>query len=231
MKRWFYSLLMLGALMSPGPAEAPPGPPPDQVLAELKAGHARFLSGTPTRQHESKGWREKVSSAQHPKAVILGCADSRVPPELLFDQGFGDLFVIRIAGNVVEPEVAGSLEYAFEHTGSRLVVVMGHEDCGAVTAALNDYTREDLAIQLLLKHIVPALHGLPADLPQAERVQAGVYANVRQSVRELKSLPACAKAIAGGQLSIVGAVYNLHTGIIDWLDEQPVPSSPTRKEP
>lgn len=190
---------------------------PLEILRKLRDGNLRFAQGRSTRHHQDKTWRERLTTAQHPEAIFLGCSDSRVPPELLFDAGFGDLFVIRVAGNTMDLNVAASIDYAYLHTGSRLVVVLGHENCGAVTAALGDYQSEVLPIQYLLKQIVPALSHLPAG-DTTQRVSAGVEANVRQSVRELQKMAASNGAMARGELLIVGAVYDLETNQVEFLD-------------
>ena len=184
-----------------------------QTLRDLMAGNQRFVEGAVAHQHESAGWRKRLSSAQHPQAVILGCADSRVPPELVFDEGFGDLFVVRVAGHVLDVDSAASVEYGVMHTGCKLVLILGHEGCGAVTAALEDYTQEPLPIQFLLKQIVPALQALPEGPPEA-RLDAAVRANVRQAVREARSM----KPLTDQGVLIVGAVYNLHSGRVELLD-------------
>jgi carbonic anhydrase len=191
--------------------------PPLDTLRQLRDGNLRFAEDRVTRHHQSKSWRERLTTAQHPEAIIVGCADSRVPPEMLFDAGFGDLFVIRVAGNCIDLNVAASVDYAFLHTGARLVVVLGHENCGAVTAAVGDYQNEVLPIQYLLKQIVPALAQLPAGDPR-QRVQAGVYANVRQSVRELTEMGTAAELVKRGELLVVGGVYSLETNRVEFID-------------
>ena len=108
----------------------------DEAMARLLAGNERFVSGKLNHPHTAADWRKRLIGGQNPFVTIIGCADSRVPPELLFDLGFGDLFVIRVAGNVIDTDVAGSVEYGVDHLATKLVVVMGHEGCGAVTAAL-----------------------------------------------------------------------------------------------
>ena len=188
-------------------------------LARLKAGNARFVAGKPTHQHEASAWRAGLSKGQHPFAVILGCSDSRVPSELVFDQGFGDLFVVRVAGNVAATDELGSVEYAVHHLGVPLVVVLGHEQCGAVTAALGseqERSHESAAVQELLTRIQPALGDLPAGLTGAERVHAGVESNVRLVVQGLRKDPELVQAAAHG-LRIVGGVYELDTGSVRWL--------------
>lgn len=193
---------------------------PDVTLARLLEGNQRFAEGTPRHTHESLSWRHEIEEGQHPFATILGCADSRVAPELIFDQGLGDLFVVRVAGNVVDADTAGSIEYAIEHLGSPLVLVMGHARCGAVTAALELAYREldeSEEILTLLRHIVPAVRHVDAGLPVAERVQAGVEANVLNVVRELSRIPAMRRDIAAGRAQVAGSMYDLHTGRVRLL--------------
>lgn len=214
LRRCLFSFLTLGwvvttAVQIPSASGEPaPKADPKQILRELLEGNQRFLKAGVSRHHMSKSWLEQLSGAQHPRAIVLGCSDSRVPPELLFDEGFGDLFVVRVAGNVVDLDVAASVEYAVLHTGAQLILVLGHEECGAVTAALSDYHREALPIQYLLKQIVPALGDLPRNTEPAT-VSAGVDRNVRQSVLELRSLP-CFRNQPG--ILIQGAVYEIKTG-------------------
>lgn len=214
-------------------------PAASEALGELLAGNNRFAENKPQHPHTGEGWRNKLAQGQHPKAVVLGCADSRVPPELLFDQGFGDLFVIRTAGNVVDPDVIGSIEYATNELHTPLVIVLGHENCGAVTAALQAMTDRDphcdregaksgepqveveplepkalqpYDLDKLLAGIRPALENVPMDLPKGRRIESGVEANVRYSVRELRAVPNFQNRISGHRPAIIGAVYNLETG-------------------
>jgi carbonic anhydrase len=202
------------------PVEAPPKDAAE-AIERLKAGNARFAEGNTRHAHESADWRKHLVADQKPFATILGCADSRVPPELVFDQGFGDLFVIRVAGNVIAPDVLGSLAYALEHLRTPLVVVLGHQGCGAVTAALDalaDPTRKELpAIESLLKLIDPALKKVDLKLPKAERVAAGVEANARWSVQQLVGLAAARKSLIEN-VRLMGAVYLLESGVVRWLD-------------
>ena len=133
-----------------------------QALALLKEGNLRFVSSHVRHAHEAGNWRKHLKASQHPFATILACSDSRVPPELVFDQGFGDLFVIRVAGNIVDTAVLGSLQYAIRHLQTPLVVVMGHESCGAVTAAvdaLEGRGQEPRFIAALIAAIEPGLKG------------------------------------------------------------------------
>lgn len=205
-------LLAFTTAMTPAEESAPKSDP-RTVLRELLEGNERFVQGVGSRHHMSKSWRDQLSGAQHPRAIILGCADSRVPPELLFDEGFGDLFVVRVAGNVVDLDVAASIEYGVLHTGANLILVLGHEECGAVTAALGDFHQETLPIQFLLKQIVPALSGVRGQT-EPQRVSAGVESNVRQSVLELRSLPCFQSGVL-----VKGAIYEIKTGRVRLISD------------
>jgi carbonic anhydrase len=195
-------------------------PSADTALARLVAGNQRFVAGRPARGRQTAQYRSSLTTSQHPFATILGCSDSRVPVELLFDQGFGDLFVIRVAGNVAGPDELGSIEYAVQHLHTPLVVVLGHESCGAVTSALlseADRSHEAQAIQDLLTRITPALGELDPKLGPAQRVHQGVEANVRQSMKQLEATPALMQPHEGPAPEIVGAVYDLGTGKVRFL--------------
>jgi carbonic anhydrase len=204
----------------PAAAEPPvrePGFPKDaaEALARLKEGNVRFAEGKTRHAHETANWRKHLVGTQKPLATILGCSDSRVPIELVFDQGFGDLFVVRVAGNVIAPDIVGSVAYAVVHLATPLVVVMGHEGCGAVTAAvraLEGPTNEAPRIQALLELIEPGLpKTLPGDTPE-QRISAAVEANVRWSIKQLARLPDAKEALEAGKITLVGAVYELTTG-------------------
>jgi carbonic anhydrase len=161
-----------------------------------------------------------LTKGQHPYATILSCSDSRVPPELIFDAGFGELFIIRVAGNVMSPEIAGSLQYAGRHLHTPLFVVLGHTHCGAVAAAIDARvhgTRQDSRIQLLVDSILPGLTGLDLKLsPEAMNAQA-VEANVRWSMRQILETPEGRERQAAGQLKLVGAIYEIETGRVRFL--------------
>jgi carbonic anhydrase len=190
----------------------------DQALEWLLAGNERFVTGTPRHDHESIRRRMALSKGQNPFAIILGCADSRVSPELLFDHGLGNLFVIRVAGNIVSEDEAGSIEYAIVHLGTRLVVVLGHETCGAVTAALGSIDKEPRELMTLIQRIQPALGDIDRSLPMKEQVHLGVEANVRQSVAALRAIAERENLPAEERTRIVGAVYELETGRVRILD-------------
>jgi carbonic anhydrase len=205
---------------APTRTEEPAPENADEALARLLQGNERFVAGSLRATHQSADWRRGLVAAQHPFATILSCSDSRVPPELLFDAGFGDLFVNRVAGNVVDTDNLGSIEYAVDHLHTPLVLVMGHEGCGAVTAALgsaSEQTKEAKEIQELVSHILPALKGIDPKLSMKERIALGVEANVRLSVQMLQNNSDLKGKIDGGHLRIVGAVYELETGKVRWL--------------
>lgn len=204
-------------------ANPPPAAPldADEAVRRLKEGNARFAEGRTRHAHESARWRKHLVAGQKPFAALLGCSDSRVPVELVFDQGFGDLFVIRVAGNVIAEDVFGSIQYAGRHLGTRLFVVLGHEGCGAVSAALSALSGdrgEASHIRSLLRLIEPGLAGLnPASTGEA-RLRAAVEANVRWSVRQLAASPEGKRAVEEYGASILGAVYDLESGAVRFLD-------------
>src|SRR5499426_526899 len=159
----------------------------DQALARLKEGNRRFLRGRAHFPTLRKELLAELARGQHPYATIIGCSDSRVPPELLFDAGFGELFIIRIAGNVISPEVMGTLQYAAVHLHTPLFVVLGHEGCGAVQAAVamkEQDAREREHIELLLERILPGLPDRSSTLTREEQLVAAVEANVRWAMHQ-----------------------------------------------
>ncbi|MHC4150852.1 MAG: carbonic anhydrase [Planctomycetota bacterium] len=162
-----------------------------EALKRLVEGNERFSKGMAFHPHEEREWRCSLSGGQEPFAIIVGCSDSRVPPGLIFDQGFGDLFVIRVAGNVIDPDVAGSVEYGVFHLQVPLVVILGHEGCGAVTAALaseSERNQEAAEIQGLLSRIQPALLDIDRSKREDEVLTDGVEANVNWSMKQLGDL-------------------------------------------
>jgi carbonic anhydrase len=199
----------------------------EQALARLREGNQRFVDGRVRHGHEARTWRNALVADQHPFAVVLGCSDSRVPIELIFDQGFGDLFVIRVAGNVISTNVVGSIAYAVSHLHTRLLVVLGHEGCGAVTAALQAPAagQEPSSIEELVRLIGPGLRDLDPRLEGAARLSAAVQANVRWSMQQLGTIPNGRGILDNGRLTMVGAVYDLATGGVRFLDNRIPPSS------
>ncbi len=201
--------------------ETPPSRTAPEALDALKAGNRRFAGQRPIHAHQAADWRSHLIGGQQPFATILACSDSRVPPELVFDQGFGDLFVIRVAGNVIADDVVGSIGYALRHLKTRLVVVMGHEGCGAVTAALEAIDgkgNEPRFIANLLRLITPGLKALDPKLKGASRVNAGVEANVRSSMERLSTLPEARHFLDDPKYLLIGAVYELGTGRVRFLE-------------
>jgi len=193
----------------------------DDALARLMDGNARFLRGEPRyTRTPMEVLADLAQQGQRPFAAILGCSDSRVPPELIFDAGFGDLFIIRVAGNVVSPEVMGSIQYAGIHLKISLYMVLGHEGCGAVQAALAakfQGVRERSRIQLLLQNMLPGLDGIDPKLPQQQQLACAVEANVRWTMRQLLDTPEGRARMAEGRMKLVGAVCDIATGRVRLL--------------
>jgi carbonic anhydrase len=193
----------------------------EEALSSLKEGNKRFVSGNLRYPHTGKEWLKGLVKGQAPFATILGCSDSRVPPELLFDQGFGDLFVVRVAGNVVDVDVEGSIEYSVDHCGTQLIVVMGHQGCGAVTAALKsseDLKNEPNEIQRLVRSIKPIDRSAAKGLSFDEILARSVEENVKASVRTLSKTPDLAMAIDKKNVMIVGCVCDIATGTVQFID-------------
>jgi carbonic anhydrase len=197
--------------------QAEPNVTSGTVLADLKTGNAHHVRHQYQHPHETVARQRELVGGQHPHAEILSCADSRVPPEIIFDQGLGDLFVVRVAGNVATDTEIGSLEYGAEHLHIPLLVVLGHESCGAVTAAVQGGNAEGhiAALVSLIKPAVDKTRGLPGD-PIANAVRS----NVQMVVQQLRSsTPVLSELVAHGKLKIVGGVYSLQTGEVTWLNE------------
>ncbi len=197
-------------------AEAPDDvPSADAVLRELKAGNDHHVAKHYQHPHQSADRQRELSSGQHPHATILSCADSRVAPEIVFDQGLGDLFDVRVAGNVAGDSELASIEYAVAHLHTPLVVVMGHQRCGAVTAAAEAGEAEGHlpALLAMIRPAVDKARTQPGDL-----VDNAVRLNVENVVRQLRaSAPVLEPLVSGGKLRIVGAVYSLDTGAVTVL--------------
>jgi len=192
-----------------------------QAIERLRAGNARFVRSEARFPTVQKEVLAALARAQHPYATILGCSDSRVPPELLFDAGFGELFIVRLAGNVLSPEVAGTLQYAGVHLKTPLFVVLGHEGCGAVQAALAARfhgARERSRIEILLRSVLPGLDGIDPALPSHEQLAAAVEANVRWTMRQILETPEAQARQAEGVMQLVGAVAEISTGRVRFLD-------------
>ncbi len=190
--------------------------PADQAMSRLMEGNRRFAAGNQIRPRQTPARRIEVAETQKPFAVILGCSDSRVPPEIIFDQGLGDLFVIRNAGHVVDDSVLGSIEYAVEQLGVHLVMVLGHKNCGAVTAAVQGLEAA-AHIASLLKAIQPAVEKVKRQ-PSA-LLDNAVRANIIMAVARLRTnQPLLAKLALENKIKIVGAYYDLTSGEVSLLD-------------
>ncbi len=195
---------------------------PEEALNSLREGNARFFSGEPKFIAMAANARRAQIMAQTPFAVVLGCADSRVPVEIVFDQGPGDIFSIRVAGNVAEDATLGSIQYAVLHLKVQAIVVMGHEGCGAVAAAMldeSDRAQEPDHVQFLLNKVVPAVRDLPHIHDKKARMREAVIANVRLQKAEVTKDPTVAAAIASGQIQVVGAFYEIGSGAVDFLED------------
>jgi carbonic anhydrase len=193
----------------------------DQAWRMLAAGNARFVSGRQKHPHESLEWRQSLVEGLHPFAVILGCADSRVSPELVFDEGLGDLFVIRAAGEVLDTSVIGSIEYAVEHLSVPLVVVLGHESCGAVGATI-DVVQHDAEVSgdvsTLVRSIEPAVRATPPNPDAKAFLAACVAEQARRAAKYLQERSnIISDAIAQHGVQVVSATYELRTGAVTRL--------------
>ncbi|MBS9777377.1 MAG: carbonic anhydrase [Gammaproteobacteria bacterium] len=200
-----------------------------EALKRLKEGNKRFVSGDIQHKTLDEMAKIKMSGEQSPFAIILGCSDARVPAEMIFDQGIGDLFVIRVAGNIIAPSLVGSIEYAVKQFGTGLVVVLGHSQCGAVTACVEDILdknpeakNQSPNLYSIVERIRPAVHTLaetPLKDDKEALVQHAVRANVRASVANLRySSVILEKFISHGELQVVGAEFDLQTGEIDFFE-------------
>jgi carbonic anhydrase len=192
----------------------------EEALARLVAGNERFINGRARFPTVQKEILAELAKGQRPYATIVGCSDSRVPPELVFDASFGELFIVRVAGNVVSAEIMGTLQYGAVHLHTPLFMVLGHEGCGAVQAALAyKYlgARARARITLLLEKILPGLETVGTELPEPDQLHAAVEANVRWSMHQLVDTPEGKARMAEGIVKLVGAVYELETGRVRFL--------------
>jgi carbonic anhydrase len=187
----------------------------DEALRRLHDGNARFQTRRNALPHGAEGDPGPTRTA-----TILGCSDSRVPPELIFDAGFGELFVVRVAGNVLSPEVSGSIQYAGAHLHTPLFVVLGHEGCGAVKAALDTQlhgVRQRSRIQILVDGILPGLSAVDSQAPPAVQLAQAVEANVRRTMRQILETVEQQSAIAEGRMKLIGGIYEIVSGRVRFL--------------
>lgn len=206
------ALALAGAAVS---AEHGAGPTADEALRKLLEGNKRYAAEAAVNPDHDAACRTRVAKGQAPFAIVLGCSDSRVAPEVLFDQGMGDLFVVRTAGQVADDVALGSIEYAAEHLGAPLVVVLGHERCGAVKATA-DGGEAPGHIEALVKAIRPSVEKVKGK--EGDLAENAMVANVEATVEQLKaSKPILAKLVEEGKLKVVGARYDLDTGEVTLL--------------
>lgn len=212
-------------------ASGGPGISADEALVKLKQGNTRFVSGTLEHPNQNAARRQDTgTNGQHPFAVVLTCADSRVPPEVLFDQGLGDLFAVRVAGNVAATDEIGSIEYAVEHLGSPLVVVLGHTKCGAVTAVVKkEHVTDNIA--KLVSPMAPAVAKVEKQYASADQqtvIAKAIEANVWQSMADMEAKsPLITQFKKEGKVTVIGAIYDVDTGTVRWLGTEPPKAAAT----
>ncbi|HZK12945.1 MAG TPA: carbonic anhydrase, partial [Desulfobaccales bacterium] len=214
------------ALASPALAtSANPGISADEAMRVLKAGNARYVEGKLQHLHQDRARRALTAGqGQHPLATVLTCSDSRTPPEIIFDQGIGDIFVVRVAGNVAATDEIGTIEYGVANLAAPLVVVMGHNQCGAVSAVV-DNAKLPPNIASLVAPIKPAVDKARVANPEAAKdvlLKAAVTDNVWQAIEDmLRQSPIIREKVKDGQVQVVGALYDLDSGQVQWLGPHP----------
>jgi carbonic anhydrase len=234
-----FVVAVVGCAPQPAPvAEAPPAPEPvrdvltaesqkamtpEQVIADLKAGNQRFVEGRLTARDYMAQAEATAAGGQYPKAVVLGCVDSRVPPEIIFDQGIGDVFVGRVAGNVEDVNLVGSLEFATKVAGSKVILILGHTACGAIKGAADGVELGNLT-ELLNDFDAPiaradaATEGEP-NSSNLEFLNLAIEENVRETIANiLDQSEVISEMVENGEVALVGGVYDLATGRVNWLD-------------
>lgn len=190
-------------------------------LEALKAGNQRFMSGHPVHPHETLKRLRDLKKGQYPHTVVVSCSDSRVPPELIFDQGLGDIFSVRTAGNVIGDYELGSIEYAVEHLGCKLVVVLGHEECGALKAYLGHRDGEISSdhIMSIVTYLENEEEEQALEMSENMSLDSAVQANIKHGVKLLQSSEPILRHLAEkGEVKIVGALYNLDNGEVTFME-------------
>ena len=192
---------------------------PAEAISKLKEGNGRYTSGNLQHPGQTTERRTELANVQHPFAVIVSCSDSRVPPEIVFDQGLGDLFIVRVAGNIINDQGLGSIEYAVDHLGSHLILVLGHQRCGAVQAAKETIAAKGKApghIESLVTAIKPAV-----EATAKKDLDATIKANVNHVVDELRSsTPILKTKVDSGQVQVIGGYYSLDTGAVTFIEQK-----------
>jgi carbonic anhydrase len=208
----------LGRAADPHHSEQP-SVAPAEAISKLKEGNGRYMSGNLQHPGQTTDRRTELAKNQHPFAIILSCSDSRVPPEIVFDQGLGDLFIVRVAGNVINDEGLGSIEYAVDHLGTRLIVVLGHQSCGAVKAAKETIAAKSKApghIESLVTAIKPAVEATAKD-----DLDTTIRANVKHVVQAIRSsTPILKSKVDSGEVQVIGGYYSLDNGAVTFLDQK-----------
>jgi carbonic anhydrase len=219
-------LIVVAALAAPAlAAPVAPGISADEAMRVLKAGNARYVEGKPQHPHQDRARRALTAAqGQHPLATMLTCSDSRVPAEIIFDQGIGDIFVVRVAGNVAATDEIGSIEYAVDHLAVPVVMVLGHSQCGAVTAVVEN-SKLPPNIASLVAPIKPAVDKAREANPEAAKdvlLNAAITDNVWQAIDDmLRQSPIIREKVRDNQVQAVGALYDLDSGQVQWLGPHP----------
>jgi len=216
------SLLGLSAAAGVAYAKSPPKPEnvlsPDQALKRMMEGNERYTSGK-TKSRSVASTRAVLAGGQNPYASVLSCADSRVAPELCFDEEIGDLFVTRVAGNYVTSDILASLEYGVAVLNTPLIMVLGHTSCGAVSAAVSAFEKQTEFpghIQNIVTELMPAVRATAAEPHQGTLLQAATIKNIKQNVQRLQeATPILSRAVQAGKIKVVGGLYHLDTGDVE----------------
>lgn len=191
------------------------------AFSTLQNGNMRFYEGKAARPHQDTARRDELANGQHPHTIVLSCSDSRLPPEMIFDQGLGDIFTVRVAGNSVSPEAIASIEYAIEHLGARLLLVMGHESCGAVKAAVESkpgVSAGSESLDELVRHIRGHISASSAAVP-GKNLRQPVKENVAATMKELLQRSEIVReAVAKKSLVLAQGIYSLATGRVEFWD-------------
>jgi len=216
---FFLTIAVVSLASSSEPAMAP-----DDAMILLKEGNARYVAGQSTHPRQAQDRRTELAKGQHPFATVIGCSDSREPLEILFDQGLGDLFVIRVAGNVAGPDEIATVEYGVGHLGTPIVLVLGHTSCGAVTAVVQN-AKAHGHLPFLLNQIKPAVTKAKAWNPTSsgdellnKTIKANVWLTMENLIRKSHEV---SERVKKGQLLLVGGIYDINSGAVTWLGQHP----------
>ncbi|MBI2742429.1 MAG: carbonic anhydrase [Chlamydiales bacterium] len=212
MKKWIVTLLLCSGLQCSLSAASSEPTAPKLALERLIEGNKRFYKDKSEHPNRTEERRLETAGGQHPYAIILGCSDSRVAPEIIFDEGIGDLFIVRVAGNVLGPIGMESIHYSAIYLNSAIIVVLGHESCGAVQAVLNNNTKDIETIATQIKEAADRTKG-QGDL----RLENTIKLNAKMMVQQLKNDPVLSDLIKKKKLDIVGGYYDFHTGKVEIL--------------